>query len=341
MDNSKKTIHSSGPLSMLMQSGKITKVEGNQSSQEIFKNLTTVLKSEGSYFKTESGVEFSEQELVYLNPKECESWKYANRQKDELGDIDELVGSIRANKQLQPALVRLHPTPHDGIKYEVIFGRRRHIACLRLGVPFLAILKSITNVQDAIAAQDAENKLRNDVSNYSNALLYKRLLSDGVFKMEKELAGKLRLSASTLNDLMAYSKIPEDIIRRIPNIHELSKQIVIKLVQLINRSPDNHKKILAVAGELGASITSPSKLERICEDKTSSPAKDKIEKLITAKTYSMDSGKKLFTLKSDNRGLPSFVLDKAVSKVVDLEEICQHLSQLLEKALTQSGYPDY
>ena len=323
-----------------MQSGKITKIEDNNAPKEDLKDQATAPKLGGSYFKTQSGVEFSEQELVYLDPKECEPWKYANRQKDELGDIDELIESIRANKQLQPALIRVHPAPHDGIKYEVIFGRRRHIACLKLGVPFLAILKNIPNVQDAIAAQDAENKLRNDVSNYSNALLYKRLLSDGVFKMEKELASKLRLSASTLNDLMAYSKIPDDIVQRIPNVHELSKQIVIKLVQLLNKSKDNHKKILAVANELGTSITSPVKLEKICESKTPSAAQGKIEELAAAKTYSTQSGKKLFTLKSDSRGLPSVVLDKTVSKLVDLDVVCKQLSQYLEKALTQSGYPD-
>ncbi|MCW5590083.1 MAG: ParB/RepB/Spo0J family partition protein [Legionellales bacterium] len=339
MDNSKRNIHSSGPLGMLMKSGQVKKIENTSEQAVMEKEVSAPHKTGASYFKTQSGIEFSEQELVYVDPKECEPWQYANRQDEELGDIAELIESIKANKQLQPALIRNHPTPHDGIKYEVIFGRRRHLACLKLGIPFLAIRKAIPNVQDAIASQDAENKLRNDVSNYSNAILYKRLLSDGVFKTEKELAEKLRLSASTLNDLMAYAKIPADIVKKIPNIHTLSKQIVVKIVQLLNKSKDNHQKIMAIADQLGTTITSHAKLEQIF-NKKSTKAKKHTKTMMSAKTYSTATGKKLFTFKSDNRGLPSIVINKEVIEWINLDEICDHLSNYLEKTMTESGYPD-
>ena len=125
MDNSKRSVHNSGPLGILMKSGQIKKVDD---AEEPVKSPPATSSVGGSYFKTKSGIEFTEHELVYVDPKECESWKYANRQRGELGDMEELVASIRANKQLQPALIRLHPTPHDEIKYEVIFGCRRHQA---------------------------------------------------------------------------------------------------------------------------------------------------------------------------------------------------------------------
>ncbi|HEO1499423.1 TPA: ParB/RepB/Spo0J family partition protein, partial [Legionella pneumophila] len=252
MDNSKRNVHNSGPLGMLMKSGQVKKIE--TAEEEVV--LKQAAPKAPSYFKTQSGIEFAEQELIYVNPEECEPWKYANRQEGELGDIDGLIDSIKSNKQLQPALVRNHPNPHGKIKYEVIFGRRRHIACMRLGIPFLVIRKDIPNVQDAIASQDAENKLRNDVSNYSNAMLYKRLLSDNVFKTEKELSEKLRISYSTFNELMAYSKIPEDIVDAIPDVHTLSKQLAVTIVQLLNKSKSNYDKMLSIANQLGKTITS-------------------------------------------------------------------------------------
>lgn len=332
MDNSKRNVHNSGPLGMLVKNGQVKKIDDSEPRQPGFDVPT---KTGGSYFKTQSGLEFTEHELVYVDPKECEPWKYANRQADELGDIAALVESIKANKQLQPALIRKHPHPHDGIKYEIIFGRRRHIACLKLGIPFLAIHKEITNVQDAIASQDAENKFRNDVSNYSNAKLYQKLLNDGVFRTEKELSQKLRLSTSSLNDLMAYAKIPEIIVTRIPNIHALSKNIALKIVQLLNKSDVYSEKIHAVAHELGKSITSPVKLENAIERMSG-----KNQNNSSTKMYKARSGKKLFTYMVDYRGAPCLVVNKEILALINIEEMCKTLSKHLEEKIIQSGAPD-
>lgn len=335
MDNSKRNVHNSGPLGMLMKNGQIKKLDNTDQATE--EDTVVLNKAAPSYFKTQSGIEFTEHELIFIDPKECEPWKYANRQDDELGNIDELIESIKSHKQLQPALVRKHPTPHDGIKYEIIFGRRRHIACLKLGIPFLVILKDIPNVQDAIASQDAENKLRNDVSNYSNAILYKRLLNDGVFKMEKDLAEKLRLSPSTLNDLMTYAKIPDDIVKRIPNIHALSKSIALKIVQLLNKSSKNHAKLIAIAPELGKSITSPAKLESAIEKPIAKKSKQQSG---TTKQYKNKNGKKLFTFKIDHRGAPCIVLNKEIVNTINLDAMCEKFKNDLEVELNQSGAPD-
>lgn len=335
MDNSKRNVHNSGPLGMLMKNGQIKKLDN---TDQVLDEDTVVLnKAVPSYFKTQSGIEFIEHELTFIDPKECEPWKYANRQDDELGDIGDLIESIKSQKQLQPALVRKHPAPHDGIKYEIIFGRRRHIACLKLGIPFLVILKDIPNLQDAIASQDAENKLRNDVSNYSNAILYKRLLDDGVFKMEKDLAEKLRLSPSTLNDLMAYAKIPGDIVKKIPNIHMLSKSLALKIVHLLNKSSKNHAKLISIASEVGKSITSPTKLENVIEKPI---AKREKQQLGTTKQYKNQDGKKLFTFKIDHRGSPCIVLNKEIVTVIDMHAMCERFKNNLEVELNQSGAPD-
>ncbi|PNT87812.1 ParB/RepB/Spo0J family partition protein [Coxiella burnetii] len=334
MDNSKRNIHNSGPLGMLMKNGQIKKIENSAESNE---GTVVLNKAAPSYFKTQAGIEFTEHELIFVDPKECEPWEYANRQDEELGNINELIESIKSNKQLQPALIRKHPHPHDDVKYEIIFGRRRHIACLNLGIPFLAILKEIPNVQDAIAFQDAENKLRNDVSNYSNAILYKRLIEKGVFKKEKDLAEKLRLSPSTLNDLMAYTKIPSAIVKKIPNIHALSKSIVLKIVQLLNKSSKNHAKLIAIAPDIGKSITSPAKLESAVEKPVGSKTKQRLQ---ATKQYKTKDGKKLFTFKIDHRGAPCIVLNKEILNRVDMDTMCEKIKSQLEIELSQSGAPD-
>lgn len=332
MDNSKRNVHNSGPLGMLVKSGQVKKVDSEELSTT---DITDKQKTNSSYFRTPAGIEFHEQELSFVDPRECEPWKYANRLGDEMGDMNELIESIRENKQLQPALVRPHSNPQTKFKYEIIFGRRRHAACLKLGIPFLVIKKDIKNVQEAIISQDAENKYRKNVSNYSNSILYKRLLDDGIFKTEKELAIKLAIPSSTFNDLMAFSKIPLDIVKAISNIHELSTNLAAKIISLLKQNNVNHLLILKLAPEIGKSITSPTKLEKaLIQNEVTKTSIANPAKVIKNK-----KGNKLFTFKISHKGLPHIVLHKEFCIDLDHEDFCDYLSDY-HGTVNQSGAPD-
>ncbi len=326
MDNKKRNVHNSGPLGMLLQTGQINKLE--ETPTETTENISHFSRPSPSYFKTESGIQFTEHELVFVDPKECEPWEYANRNDEEMGDMDSLVESIRLNKQLQPALIRPHPKPHDNIKYEVIFGRRRHSACLILNIPFLAIRQEISDIHEAIASQDAENKFRKDVSNYSNAVLYRKLLNDKVFLSESELAKKLKVSKQSINDLLAYTKIPDDILCLIPNVHMLSVSFVLKLVSLLKQSPKNIKKLTELAVQFGKQIKSAAQLEKSL---SASDRPEKEPRALTSKQYKSKSGGKLFTFKFDQRGNPSIIFNKASVASLDFEELCGKVQQLIEQ----------
>ncbi len=330
MDNSKRNVHSSGPLGMLVKTGQIKKIDLNE---EPALNLQHVdlgaIKSQASYFKTQSGIQFNENELVFLDPKECEPWEYANRSEDEMGNLDELIKSIKENSQLQPALVRTHPSPHDGIKYQIIFGRRRHLACLNLGIDLLAIKKDSLSLHEAISCQDAENKYRKDVSNYSNALLYKKLLTDGVFKTEKELAEKIGISTSTFSDLMAYTKIPKEILSKIPDVHKISTYMAIKITRLLSDQRDACDRILAVASNIGKSINTPSKLESaISKQKTNQEDVPR-----RTRTVQDSKGDKLFTFKIDHKGIPILTFQKELLNRVDFNQVFIELKEINEHSM--------
>jgi ParB family chromosome partitioning protein len=346
MDNSKKNVHSSGPLGMLVKTGQIKKIDSNAESDKgnlQHVGLDRLKTSTSSYFRTQSGIEFKENELVLVDPNECESWEYANRSEDEMGNMDELIKSIQDNNQLQPALVRAHPNPHDGVKYQIIFGRRRHAACLRLGIPFLVIKKDSLTKQEAIACQDAENKFRKNVSNYSNAKLYKKLLEDKTFKTEKELAEKLGVSSSSLNDLMSFTKIPIDLVRKIPDVHALSVSMALKIVQLTNHNKNIYKIMEDIASEIGKSITSPAKLDRTVRALLKGEKRDQGSISTAAKVFTSDSGKKLFTFK-DQKGSPCIVFHKDSLSSVDFDNLCEQLRSYLDKetgnTVSKSGHPD-
>ena len=327
MDNSKRNVHNSGPLGMLVRSGQIKSIENDEGQANKIQN-PGYLKGLGACFRTQAGVEFSENELTYVDPKICEPWEYANRLNGDMGDLDELMTSIKENKQLQPALIRPHSKPRGNIKYEVIFGRRRLEACLRLGTQFLVMKKDILNVHEAIVFQETENRSRRDVSNYSNAMHYKRLLEDGIFKNEREMAEKIGFSISTLYDMMAYSKIPSDIVKLIPNIHSLSNNLALKIVSLLKEHTDGHEKLLSLASKIGISITSPVKLEKCFKfDLTN----DMLNNSGKAKVYKSVNGKKLFTFKTNHRGSSCIEINKGIGFPINHEVLCDHLKNYFEK----------
>lgn len=330
MDNSKKNVHNSGPLGMLVKTGQIKKVDLEE--EPTYDKLQHVglegLKTAGSYFKTQAGIKFNENELVFIDPKECEPWEYANRSDSEMGDMDELVKSIRENSQLQPVLVRSHPNPHDGIKYQIIFGRRRHAACLILDKPMLVIKKDSLTLQEAVACQDAENKFRKDVSNYSNAVLYKKLLDNKEFKTEKELAEKLRMSPSSFNELMSYTKLPTVLLKQIPNVHQLSTYMATKIVRLLSDDQSLLEKMITISPEIGKSITTPSKLEQAL-------LKKQDDNNVSRRTRTIQSkhGKKLFTFKVDHKGIPFIVFQKSLLNAIDFDQLCDQLQAHIDDGI--------
>jgi ParB family chromosome partitioning protein len=340
MSNKKRNINLTGALGMLIKKGEIHKVDSvsddldrksntNNSKQDNFKS------QENIFFRTKSGIEFKSNDLIYIDTNECEPWKYANRRQKDLGKekLDELIESIRINQQLQPGLIRKHPKPEkSGKKYEILFGRRRHLACSKLKIPFLAIYKDIPSNKDAILLQDAENRFREDVGNYSNAVLYKNLLNDGVFKSERELAKKLKISHNALNNLLSLAKIPTEIMDYIEHPNNLSKSMAIQMLKIISENGNNgFKKLKEIAPNIGKGkpISSPTKLIQAIESKNEINGKRK-KPPIVSKKYICSKGNKLFSFKYDRRGLPTIVFDKKVSQNLNIEYICGLLKNIIE-----------
>lgn len=324
MSKNKRSVHNTGALGLLLKSGNVSNIDNNEDSHYISEEANSKKATIFSY-QTKSGLGFNERELTYIDPNICEPWKYANRLNDNMGDMNELMQSIKTNNQLQPALIRPHPTPYGKIKFEVIFGRRRHQACLKLNKDLLVILKDPFNDQEAILAQEAENRLRENVSNYSNALLYQRLLKDKIFKNEKDLSEKLEISLSKIYDILAFSKLPKELVQLIPDIHNLSNSIAIAINSQLKENPENLSQLLTIAHQIGKTLTSPAKLMRALQNpKEISLNND----MLNARIYLSKAGKKLFTLKVNHRGIPCIVFQKGTTIP---EELCQHIKTSLEE----------
>lgn len=88
--------------------------------------------------------------------------------------LEDLVDTIRESGQQVPALVR---KDEDG-GYVAVYGRRRILACRRLGRPVRAIVTEL-NEEEALIAQGLENAARLDTSYIEKALFVSRIEAEG------------------------------------------------------------------------------------------------------------------------------------------------------------------
>lgn len=186
-------------------------------------------------------------ELIEIDPSICKPWDFADRDELEMGNIGELANSIKANGQQEPVLIRPIKSNNQKIKYEIIFGHRRWKACLLCNKPLLAMVKVISDKEAAIA-QKEENQNRENLSDYSRAFNYKKLLESKVFQTQTELAAYLGIPKNTLNVLLNYTKIPRKLLEAIKLPHQLPQRTALKIAQLTEKISEDELKILCEIG---------------------------------------------------------------------------------------------
>lgn len=192
--------------------------------------------------------------IKYLDPNDCQPWQFADRPEDEMGDIDELSLSLKNVGQQEPILVR-PKVDSSVIRYEIIFGNRRWRAAKLAKIKLFAIVKQVSD-QDAALFQMEENESRKDLSDLARAKSYKAQLDAGIFPSESELSKKLSLSRKTLNDIMSFIRIPEELAIAIPNFKHISRAMAVKLAVLA-KDKAVLKKLISLAPKIGMKTINP------------------------------------------------------------------------------------
>lgn len=121
-------------------------------------------------------------------------------------DVQDLADSIKNSGQQVPVLLR--PAEHRDGKFEVIYGRRRIIACQQLDVPVKALIRTLDD-SEALIAKGLENASRQDLSFYERARFAQAILDQGYSREQAQQA--LTISKNTLSQL-------ERVARLIPNL---------------------------------------------------------------------------------------------------------------------------
>lgn len=133
-----------------------------------------------------------------ISPNQIRMSRFSDRLDPEEG-LESLIASIREEEQKVPILVRRL----SGGGYEVVYGRRRVLACRALGREVRAQVMDLSD-EDALIAQGVENNERRNTSFIERALFAYQLQEAGiepgviqkVMGVDESLVRKMRAVAS-------------------------------------------------------------------------------------------------------------------------------------------------
>jgi ParB family chromosome partitioning protein len=149
---------------------------------------------------------------------------WSNRHPDsfkgpEFGALKEEIAAAGGN--VQPIKVRPLAGPERGVgpsnpppstfDYEVVFGHRRHRACLDLGLPVLALIEAVSE-QDLFIAMERENRGRKDLSAWEQGMMYARALDQGLYSSNRQLATAIGRDLGDLGKALALARLPVTVV---------------------------------------------------------------------------------------------------------------------------------
>lgn len=150
-----------------------------------------------------------------IDPASVRPSRFANRHERSYTEesFQRLKAEIEnAGGNVQPIKVRSLPASEaDGAQYELVFGHRRHRACLELGLPVLAVVDNLDD-RALFVEMDRENRARKDLSAWEQGMMYRRALHQGLFPSNRKLAEAIGVDLSALGKALALAELPEEVV---------------------------------------------------------------------------------------------------------------------------------
>ena len=149
--------------------------------------------------------------VIDLDPNLIRDAGVMDRLEHDEADHATLMVSIRDHGQQVPVLVRPHPG-EDGA-YQIVYGRRRVLACRDLGISIKAMVRDLDD-SDLIVAQGQENTARRDLSYIEKANFARQMAEQG-FK-RKIICAALSVDKTEISRMLQVAaRIPESTIHAI------------------------------------------------------------------------------------------------------------------------------
>jgi ParB family chromosome partitioning protein len=144
----------------------------------------------------------------------------------ELGNIDELMESIRSKGILEPILVRA-----KGSRFEIIAGERRYMASKGLGLKELPCIDMDVEDNEAMEIALIENLQRKDLDVFEEADGLQALADMHSYNHE-QIATKIGKARSTITEILSIAGIPQKARDLIKQAGGFSRSTLVEIAKL-------------------------------------------------------------------------------------------------------------
>lgn len=273
--------------------------------------------------------------LREIDPREIVPSRWANRHAQSFVDDEfaALKEEIReAGGVVQPIKVRPLPagvlngsTPEA--RYELVFGHRRHRACLELGLPVAAVVEELTD-QALFQQMERENRQRKNLSAWEQGCMYRQAIDAGLYPSLRKLAEAIDVDVSLVSKAVALARLPEAVVGAFASPLDIQFRWAGPLSDLVQKDPEGlleRARSLQVvknplsAAEVFAALAAPRALET--------------PKAQAAGFEIFRDGRKVAVLAPDRRGRDVLTFERGVLG----EERRRELVQWVETFLAKKG----
>jgi ParB family chromosome partitioning protein len=157
-----------------------------------------------------------------------------NQPRSAMGDLDELVASIREKGVLEPILVRPRPETEEtapaGVLYRIISGERRYRASQEAGLYEVPVIEMDVSEQEALEIALIENLQRKDLTPFEEAEGY-RLLAERHEYTHEEIASAVGKSRTVITEGLSLLQIPPRVRDTVQALAITSKSLLLEVLK--------------------------------------------------------------------------------------------------------------
>jgi ParB family chromosome partitioning protein len=145
--------------------------------------------------------------------------------RSELGNIPELMDSIRSKGILEPILVR-----SKGNRFEIIAGERRFVASKNLGLKEIPCIEMDVEENEAMEIALIENLQRKDLDLFEEADGLQSLIDLYAYN-HQQVSDKIGKARSTITEILTIAKIPPSVRDLIKSTGVFSRSTIIEVAK--------------------------------------------------------------------------------------------------------------
>ena len=244
--------------------------------------------------------------LRKLDPALIKPSRWANRHEASFAtpefralkaEISSAGGNVQPIK-VRPLVVLNGSTPPLEGQFELIFGHRRHRACLDLGIPVLAAIEDATDLS-LFEQMERENRGRKNLSAWEQGTMYRKALDEGLYPSLRRLSEGLGVDVSLVSKSVTLARLPEAVVAAFASPLEIQFRWAAPLADAVQKDPEGTlARARAIVAEGRAQPNATGVFAALVVD----PGQGMLPGPAPAVLEIFKAGKKAATLTSDGKG---------------------------------------